>query len=55
MELECLLVLVLSHGLFVFTVTGFNVDTRLPTVRSGPRDSMFGFDVSQHIDKDRYW
>ena len=50
-SLPCVLALALS----VFTVVGFNVDTRLPTVRTGPEDSMFGFDVSLHIDRDRYW
>ncbi|KAK2177777.1 hypothetical protein NP493_580g01067 [Ridgeia piscesae] len=55
MALRVFLPLVLTLALGVFTVTGFNVDTRLPTVRTGPEGSMFGFDVSLHIDRDRYW
>ncbi|GFO14766.1 integrin alpha-ps2 [Plakobranchus ocellatus] len=37
------------------SVVGFNVDLKTAVVHEGPRDSMFGYAVAQHIDQSTNW
>lgn len=47
------LFLVISFSILL--VEGFNLDTRIPVYKFGPKDSYFGFSVAEHVtlNKDR--
>ena len=45
----CLLgVIVNIFGLCMLVVDAFNLDTKIPIVKTGPEDSYFGFSVAEH-------
>lgn len=35
----------------VVLVSGFNLDTTIPVIKIGPKDSYFGFSLAQHQQK----
>jgi hypothetical protein len=43
-----LLTLVLNLNLIQISV-GFNLETRLPLIKEGPRNSYFGYSVAEHL------